>query len=832
MSELERDLLALEKCYSQRKTRRILKFLIIGFFIGRNLDRMIYELETRIAGQMERYVSESGRIVEEVDKSGTYLVFSQKQKHLSALKAITQAMTLCEEQGLINRKMIVETKNNVQFCKEFITNYNTKFVKERKLAYSRIWNTEKFTLDDEQQTAIVTDDKYNLVVAAAGSGKTEVLTTRIAYLTKREPDTIQLNRILALAYTNKAKEEIDNRLQSRHSISMANIRTFHKLGKDILEEGGNRIEGTRIVKDRDKYNWIDNYFEGEIAANSAFYKLFLDYIKTVHDKDPESYPMDKEASLEYAKERSYFSINSTPVKSKAEKTIMDFLLSNKINTKPISVIYEHEFLGFKPDFYLPQYDLYIEHWGINEKGEVAPFFNQSTEDYKHNMEKKKKLLVEHNKLLVETWAFEYDKNNPEKFMTLLKNRIEQALQKRYGGKFEFAPKTYEEILEVVWGSQKTPIEDLVKFITTAKTYNLNPDAIGRRLESKNWTNKQIGFGNLALHVFRAYQANLQQSGRIDFEDMINNAIEALNNDKNLCANVYDHILIDEYQDISAQRFILIKTLIERNTKCKLFCVGDDWQSIMAFSGANLNLFINFSDYFQNPAMSRISTNYRNPKCVVDAGAELIRNNGCRQIQKTTRSNSDEEKRINIRWSPHKEKYDKFYYRQTVDDCLNHIVEYLKCGYSPEDILVMTRFIRTTTGGRTKFVPIVRKFIQAARDCEELKGYKIAVDSVKEPHGIKLLSVHKCKGLEAKIVFVLNVVKGTYGFPSEIEDPTILEVAREDNGVQDPKEEERRLFYVAITRAEEDLFIYTRENKASEFLEEINKRYMNETRLNY
>jgi len=101
MSELERDLLALEKCYSQRKTRRILKFLIIGFFIGRNLDRMIYELETRIAGQMERYVSEPRRIVEEVDKSGTYLVFSQKQKHLSALNEITQAITLCEEQGLI-----------------------------------------------------------------------------------------------------------------------------------------------------------------------------------------------------------------------------------------------------------------------------------------------------------------------------------------------------------------------------------------------------------------------------------------------------------------------------------------------------------------------------------------------------------------------------------------------------------------------------------------------------------------------------------------------------------------------------------------------------------
>jgi DNA helicase-4 len=832
MSELQLELFALEKCYSQRKTRRILKFLIIGFFIGRNLDEMICELETKIANRLEKYVSDSFRIVEEVAKSGTYLVFSQKQRHLSVLKTIAHTVTLCEERRLIDRKMVVETKNKVQSCKEFIMNYNAKFVKERKLAYGRLWNTEKFSLDDEQQTAIVTDDQYNLVVAAAGSGKTEVLTTRIAYLTKREPDRIQLNRILALAYTNKAKEEIESRLQSRHTISTVNVRTFHKLGKDILEKGRGRIEGTRIVKDRDKYNWIDSYFECEIAANSAFYKLFLDYVKTVHDKDPKSNPMDEKASLEYAKEQSYFSIDSTPVKSKAEKTIMDFLLSYRINTKPISVDYEHEFLGFKPDFYLPQYDLYIEHWGINEKGEVAPFFDQSTKDYKDNMEKKKRLLAAHNKTLVETYSYEYDKNDPEKLVTLLKNRIQQTLQARNGGTFEFTPRTYEEILEVVWGSQKTPIEDIVNFITTAKTYNLTPNAIGQRLESNNWTDKQIGFGKLALQVYRTYQANLQQSGRIDFEDMINNAIEALDHDKNLYANVYDHILIDEYQDISTQRFNLIKRLLERNPNCKLFCVGDDWQSIMSFSGANLNFFINFSDYFQNPAESRICTNYRNSKCVVEAGADLIKNNGCRQIQKIIRSKSIEDKRINIQKSPHKEGYDKFYYCQTVDDCLKHIIEYLKRGYLPEDILIMTRFMRTKVGGHTKYVPIVRKFIQMARDLAELNGTRIAVDNKKEPHGIKLLTVHKCKGLEAKVVFLLNAVKGTYGFPSEIEDPTILEVAREDNGVQDPKEEERRLFYVAITSAEEDLFIYTRENKKSEFLEEINKRYTNETRLNY
>jgi len=102
------------------------------------------------------------------------------------------------------------------------------------------------------------------------------------------------------------------------------------------------------------------------------------------------------------------------------------------------------------------------------------------------------------------------------------------------------------------------------------------------------------------------------------------------------------------------------------------------------------------------------------------------------------------------------------------------------------------------------------------DSAKLNGIRVAVDHAEENNAIKLLTVHKSKGLEAKVVFVLNVVKGEFGFPSEIEDPAILEVARGDNGIKDQKEEERRLFYVAITRAKEDLYIYTSIRKIPNF----------------
>ena len=141
--------------------------------------------------------------------------------------------------------------------------------------------------------------------------------------------------------------------------------------------------------------------------------------------------------------------------------------------------------------------------------------------------------------------------------------------------------------------------------------------------------------------------------------------------------------------------------------------------------------------------------------------------------------------------------------------------------------MLTSFIRTQVLGRSKWFKIVETFYYMAKG----RGINVAIDNAKLPNAVRLLTVHKCKGLEAKVVFILNVVSGEFGFPSEIEDSSIFEVANSDNGIRDPIEEERRLFYVAITRAKEDLYIYTRLNSKSRFLEEIATHSQSVT-LNY
>lgn len=764
--------------------------------------------------------------VEAIQNSGTYLIASDKERAIASLKLVEDEVDCFGMHVSLGIEFVSATTQTLQEYRRAVLDYNEDFVEQRKKEYDYLFKKGKLSLDDEQQTAVITDDKHNLVIAGAGAGKTEVLITRIAYLIERKPDGVQPSRILAIAHQNKDVRQIERRLHERYNIDDVEVKTFHKLGKEILQKAGRKSDRSSIVDENKKHEIMRALYQRRLDEPD-FYKLFLQYVKAFHDDEGNNRFEDEVESLAYAQGRAYFSINNTPVKSRAEKEIMDFLLMNELNGEPVAVEYEPDLPGFRPDFGLPKYDLFIEHWALNERGEVPEWFDQTTEDYKEKMRFKKEWFDKNNKLLVETFAYEYDEASPEGFIELLRSRIVEKLQTRNEGRFEFEPLAYNELVEVAWGPYKDPVDEIVIFITNAKTYGLSPDRIVEKLRNGKWSRKQLAFGNLAVRIYADYRDYLVKQGKIDFEDMVNDAIAELDKDRNLCANVYDHVLIDEYQDISAQRYKLIKKLLERNSVCKLFCVGDDWQSIMAFSGSNLDFFVNFEKYFENPALTKISTNYRSTRTIVDAGAELMKKNGDCQISKTTLSSRDEGKAITVFRSPHKENYRMRYYEQTAEDCLTHIAEYIRKGLPPREILVLSRFMRTKAHRAYKFHHVIRVLLDKAQEM----GIDMICDDARDKSKIRVLSVHKSKGLEAKAVFILNVIKDAYGFPCEIEDSSIHAPARENYPEQDPKEEERRLFYVAMTRAREDLIIYTWEPSKSEFLEEI-QSYTQEERLSY
>jgi len=422
------------------------------------------------------------------------------------------------------------------------------------------------------------------------------------------------------------------------------------------------------------------------------------------------------------------------------------------------------------------------------------------------MEKKKKKFQEQNKyLLIETSSAEYSNND---FQSLLFEKFRDALNKKYPrSDFKIERIPYIELIGRVWeecrASTKKLDGHIGNFISIAKTYALDPDAIEHRLLSEPWSGRQKAFANIALSIYKKYEESLRVENTIDFSDMINLAIIKLNNKPDFYTNEFDHMLIDEYQDISQQRYLLIKALMQKNQGCRLFCVGDDWQSIMGFAGANLDLFVHFDDYFNHPFRTDLSVNYRSRKSIVDTGQAIIHHN-LNQIQKETSAFDQHE--IPVKVIRFYSKNEREYGIEMAHYCIDIVENFIKEGYSPDDIFILSRIV--------KGYNIQNTLLQYAIE----RNVPVTTESRMHNH-VHVMSIHKSKGLQARVVIVLNVDSSLYGLPCELENPNIYQPAVIGR-VRDHLEEERRLFYVAITRAKDQAILFAWSDTTSKFIEEI------------
>jgi len=768
----------------------------------------------------------------------TYLTYHERKNLIGICK---NCLNTCSS-FKIKSKLLDEPSNN--FVMKSITEFsyllseferydNEQFIQGRIQKYDYLFQKSSFPLDNSQKRAVVTDDTHNLVVAGAGSGKTEVLITRTAYLTEREPDKVDAKRILILAYQNKAAEEVKKRLKERFGIEDAEVRTFHSLGKKILEEES-KVSGKEIPKlkfsgssfDREFSNYIEYLFDLR-KINEDFQKKIVDYMRFYHDneiiKSQEDFDK-KEEFYKYMVNLTYTALDGTKVKSEAERVILNFFISHNLNGERVKIVYEDlaRWMAYtdtsgnrkipKPDFFFPDYDIYLEHWAIDKNGKVPDWFEgkNASEEYKLGMKRKiEKFLQQDKYYLVEITNFEFKGDNFEK---ILIERMTKALKTKYPDQdFKFTPVPYEQLVNRVNYGCKESVKGLSfnisRFITIAKTYNLPPENLKQRLLTERWSAKQKAFAKIALDIYEIYENELRAENKIDFADMINLAVKELKENQELYRNSFDQILIDEYQDISAQRYEFIRELMKKNNGCKLFCVGDDWQSIMGFSGSDLNFFVNFSEYFDHPARTDLSINYRSCKSIVDTGAEIIKYNRGSQIEKETIAKNAAESPVKIYVSNCNRKSTNLYYSQIANHCINSIKYYLDEGYEAKDILLLSRI--------GKNLKMKNKLMEYA----EIQNVPISFDGNKNPNKVPFMTVHKSKGLQAKVVFLLDVVEDLYGFPCEIENPDIFEPAILSRK-RDRYEEERRLFYVAVTRAMNDLIIYTRKDSISKFIKEI------------
>ena len=290
---------------------------------------------------------------------------------------------------------------------------------------------------------------------------------------------------------------------------------------------------------------------------------------------------------------------------------------------------------------------------------------------------------------------------------------------------------------------------------------------------------------IVLNIYIIYEKYKLDNNEIDFDDMI---IKATNKVKEKGIDKkYKYIIIDEYQDTSYVRFLLVKNIIEK-TNSNLMVVGDDFQSIYRFTGCDLSLFLDFKKYFRNAKIMKIQNTYRNSRELIEVASKFIMKNK-KQIKKKLKSDKTLNNPIKI-----------IYY-----DNINQV--FLKLIQKIDTkILVLGRNNNDINLLHSKEITI--------------KNNKLIYlkDKTKE---IKYLTVHKSKGLEEENVIIINMENKLTGFPNQIKDNKMLKFVSKQYEKY-PYSEERRLFYVALTRTKNNVYILTPKKNESIFIKEIKK----------
>lgn len=377
-------------------------------------------------------------------------------------------------------------------------------------------------------------------------------------------------------------------------------------------------------------------------------------------------------------------------------------------------------------------------------------------------------------------------------------------------------------------------DKLEKFVKKARTFELSPETIRSNLDSSNAV--AYKFGEAGSYLVAAYEQIVErESAPTDFDDMVQTAREIVKENPEEFGRRYDHILVDEYQDVSESTLGFVDALVEANDETHLFCVGDDWQSIMGFTGSNVRYFTEFEDKYDDVTYTSLKVNYRCPPKVVEAGSELIKKSEAPQNSKKVEAHADPED-FEGQETMQLHLLEDLYQQRAAAYAANLVEEALDQDYDYDEIMILSRndeksgYMRDIRKElKKRNIPHMRpkwdyipESFKNSFDQEIIynsDGEAKFKDTDESPPLITIQSAHSSKGTEAPVVIFLHAVGNTPdGIPIEERTDELLDPAIDITSEHIP--EERRLFYVALTRAEEVFHAITKPGSESQFVRDI------------
>lgn len=747
----------------------------------------------------------------------------------------------CKKQG-VSSSEIATILNRYQSFETLVDSQNDRFIKSKMISEKVYLDTilkdcdPKILLDDDQRKVVLTDEDYCLVVAGAGAGKTTTVAAKVKYLVDKQG--VDPKKILVISFTNKAVNELKQRIIGELHIECP-IATFHSTGNAVIHK--QNPDKLNVVDSNKLYYVVQDYLRGSILKNESAVNNLILFFASYFDAPYEGSDLnaffnhiaksnfttmrseldDFKQQIIDTRTKKTVTIQSEMMRSNQEVEIANFLYLNGIEYE-YEPLYRYDILfarkPYTPDFRIWQGDreAYLEHFGISEDGRNNRFSEDELQAYKKAVNDKVALHRQHGTKLLYTFSSYRDRRS---LLEHLQEQLEAA-------GFELRPRSNKEVMEkLVVSEENRYIRKLValiqRFITNFKTNGYTADEFNRMYHSTQNVRTRL-FLNICHDCYLEYERYLKENQAVDFQDMINESARILREVKEMKQRLdFQYIIVDEYQDISRQRFDLVTALHEVTT-AKIIAVGDDWQSIYAFSGSDISLFTKFREKMGYAALLKIVRTYRNSQEVIDIAGNFIQKN-TEQIQKDLISPKHISDPVIVYTYDSKRKDPKgdnrsganYAIAHAIETALEQIMEYNRAEGKPSDstILLLGRF--GFDGDRLEKSGLFEYITRGSR-----------IRSVKYPKlNIMFMTAHSSKGLGYDNVIVVNGRNETYGFPSKIEDdPVLAFVVKEDLSIE--YAEERRLFYVAMTRTKNRVFFIAPEQNPSEFLLELKHDYKN------
>lgn len=662
------------------------------------------------------------------------------------------------------------------------------------------------TLNERQIEAIKAEQKRILVLAGAGSGKTKTLLQKIKFLITEKK--VQPSQILAITFTKNAANEMIDRLiievdktgeyermlfdkktqfaeKNRQRllyikkykwIENLTVRTFHSLCYKIMQNYGVKEFDNKfkiISEDKKKDDDPMQAFSAPETSFEVFHKLLIrqcentDYLLTLKkyllDYVVDKIHTEKFKNLNlYPNGKIYTTLRGEKVRSKSEQYIADWLFRHSIGYQYEPQINIKDF-DFKPDFYIEDANLYLEH--VSNKS--YPSKNKAEQFTKGNI-----LCVKtYEKMTEDSALFNLTLDK------IIKGRLSENYQKELILSYQEEFSRYQE--EV-----KDFIFQAIRICDMLKVEGSNWDKIYAKSQADAHERIRI-FYSIALPLVKEFELYCTNKSYLDFNDLISKTVSLFKKNKDILKKFqeqYQYLLVDEFQDVNKLQVEMIKLMLTQQTQ--LFCVGDDWQSIYGFRGSNVDCILNFDKNFKRSKTIKLNLNYRSTQNIVGASNEVIKHNKFK-IEKEIFASKISSFKI-VEYSGNDQEANIAFCKEKVRQLLNQ-------GFKNDDILFLYR--------RSK---MYQPYYFALRN-EDLK--------------VQNKTIHGAKGLEAKIVFIVGLTDGYGGFPDIWLEDRIFQIIKPANH-DSLMEEERRLFYVAITRAKDQLYLITEKGNRSRFLNEI------------